>query len=384
MKEIQYFLNKENKSCSPQIPSRYTNYLDKNNFLSEFQSEESKENVRDNLGITQEINILKQLLDTKVIESDGIAWDLTPTEGNTEQVLSSDALYKEFSKYVTKQEFDLILQEISENFNKKVESAEELKESIYDQLYSSISSPLNKRMRNIELQMETFLKSHSTGDAFASQFGTNDYIGVNQHTLTSALKNIWDKLEEISGESFQGVDMTVSPEYFITEDKTNIHITVVPVRRNEPIEHIAIYANGILLTEANDVTSLEYDVELEETTLIKCVATVLGVDYTRQKVVTHYNSLWLGAGNSYEDVMTINHIIPITEGLKGAYNVTVNSGEKIFIILGSKLPGFVRADMNGIEIPLEEQQITVEGNTYQVYSSVNTYSAGSYVININS
>jgi hypothetical protein len=37
---------------------------------------------------------IKNLIDRKVIESGNIAWDLIPTEGNTENVLSSDSLYK--------------------------------------------------------------------------------------------------------------------------------------------------------------------------------------------------------------------------------------------------------------------------------------------------
>jgi len=52
--------------------------------------------------------------------------------------------------------------------------------------------------------------------------------------------------------------------------------------------------------------------------------------------------------------MNIEHVIPITEGLRGAYNINVEDGEKIFVIISSRLPEFIRADMNGIEIPFEE------------------------------
>jgi hypothetical protein len=57
MKEAQYFLNK-GKSCSPMLPKIY-NYLDKTKFLSEFNTEEARQQVRDNLGIEEEIERLR-------------------------------------------------------------------------------------------------------------------------------------------------------------------------------------------------------------------------------------------------------------------------------------------------------------------------------------
>ena len=123
MKEIQYFLNK-GKSCSPQIPSRFTNYLDKNNFLSEFNTEQAKQQVRDNLGISDLLLILKQIVDAKVIEIGGVGWDTEPTEGNTENTLSSDALYKTFAKYILSSELERLLDELSSDYNTKIENIE--------------------------------------------------------------------------------------------------------------------------------------------------------------------------------------------------------------------------------------------------------------------
>lgn len=82
--------------------------LKKENYLSEFVTANQKEFARDNLGITDIINSLDKKIDAKVIEFEGIAWDLIPTEGNTEKVLSSDAIYKALSLYVTSQEIESI------------------------------------------------------------------------------------------------------------------------------------------------------------------------------------------------------------------------------------------------------------------------------------
>lgn len=129
MKEIQYFLNK-GKSCSPQIPSRFTNYLDKNKFLSEFNTEQAKQQVRDNLGISDLLLILKQIVDAKVIEIGGVGWDTEPTEGNTESVLSSDALSKTFAKYILSSELERLLDELSSDYNTKIENIEKKLNSV--------------------------------------------------------------------------------------------------------------------------------------------------------------------------------------------------------------------------------------------------------------
>lgn len=119
MKEAQYFLNK-GKSCSPMLPKIY-NYLDKTKFLSEFNTEEARQQVRYNLGIEEEIERLRQIIEAKVIEAGGINWDEFPTEGHTEQVLSSDALYRTFANYILRVELNQILDELSSDYNGKIE-----------------------------------------------------------------------------------------------------------------------------------------------------------------------------------------------------------------------------------------------------------------------
>lgn len=122
MKEAQYFLNK-GKSCSPMLPKIY-NYLDKTKFLSEFNTEEARQQVRDNLGIEEEIERLRQIIEAKVIEAGGINWDEFPIEGHTEQVLSSDALYRTFANYVLRAELNALLDELSSDYNLKIEKVE--------------------------------------------------------------------------------------------------------------------------------------------------------------------------------------------------------------------------------------------------------------------
>lgn len=222
------------------------------------------------------------------------------------------------------------------------------------------------------------------GVSVSNEFGTDHHISISQKTMTDAINKLWQKLEDMTGEVLQGISMSVSPDYFISEDGCSVHISANTVETNGIFEHIAFYGNGSLIAEADNVDFFEYDTEITETTIIKCVAKIMGVEYTRQQIVTHYNSFWLGAGSTYSDIMDVEHVIPITNGMRGAYNVDVAQGQYIIIIVGESLSGgFLRADLNSVEINFTESTVTVDGKDYKVFTSEEAYSAGTYNIDIN-
>ena len=222
------------------------------------------------------------------------------------------------------------------------------------------------------------------GYALTGLFGDSTLIGIHQKALTEAFNAIWQKMEEITGESLLGISMNVSPEYFIGENGCTAHITANTASTAGTFEHIAFYVDGELVREEENTDYLAFDVTLYQTSVIKCVAKILGVEYVMQKVVTHYNSFWLGAGRNYQSVMDLDHIIPITEGMRGSHDVEFNAGDRIFIIIGESLRhGFTRADMNGVEIQFTESTVTFGDNIYKVLTSVNTYDNGIYNIDIN-
>lgn len=223
------------------------------------------------------------------------------------------------------------------------------------------------------------------GVAVSNNFGSNPHIGISQKTLTDAINKIWQKLEDITGETYNGFTMVVTPTYFVGEDGCTLHITANTTGDAIPFEKLSIYLNGRLLTETEDVDYFEYDTEITGTTLIKCVGKIMGVEYERQQLITHYDSFWLGAGQSYEDIMDEEHLIPVTEGMRGAHDVAVAGGDHIIIVMGEYLADdFARADMNGVEIPFTESSIIVDDKTYKVFTSVNVYNTGTFNIDINS
>lgn len=223
------------------------------------------------------------------------------------------------------------------------------------------------------------------GWAISNEFGNDSHIGISQKTITGAINKIWEKLEDITGEALQGFDIIATPDYFISESSCPVHITANTIDTNGIFEWIEFYKDGIRIARAENVASYELNTSISETTVFKCKAKILGIVYEKQKVVTHYNSFYLGAGNSYQDIMDVSHVIPINNDMRGNYDITVNQDNHIFIVVGSSLrSGFRRADMNGVEIPFTESSVTVDGKAYKVFTSVNIYNAGTFNIDVNS
>ena len=244
-----------------------------------------------------------------------------------------------------------------------------------DAKYKKITDDLLQMMRTLEIG----------GLALRQEFGTETMFGVSQKVLTDAFNKLWEKLEDITGEVYQGISMVVTPTYFISENSCTVHIKASTVEANGIFESIAFYGNGQLIRKYENTDYIEFDTELTETTVIRCVAKIMGVEYTREQIVTHYNSFWLGAGATYADIMDVEHVIPITNGMRGNHDVEVAEGDHIIVIVGESLSeGFTRADMNGVELPFVESTVTVDGVNYKVFTSVNTYAAGTYNIDINS
>ena len=244
-------------------------------------------------------------------------------------------------------------------------------EKLSESTVAYLQGILEKGIEDLQNQVDA-LEIH--GIAVSNEFGSDTHISISQKTMTDAINRLWSKIEEMTGEALQGINMTVTPDFFISEDGADVTITANTVETNGIFESIAFYGNGELIASAENVDTFEHHAHIDETTIIKCVAKIMGVEYTAQHIITHYNSFWLGAGTAYSDIMDESHVIPITNGMRGAYDVTVADGDNTIIVVGDSLKeGFIRADMNGFEIPMTESSVTVDGVAYKVFTSVNTY-----------
>ena len=240
---------------------------------------------------------------------------------------------------------------------------------------------LKEKIKDLQNQIDSL---EISGLALSNSFGDDEHIGISQKALTGAFNRIWAKLEEVTGEALQGFSLVVSPEYYIGEEGAQVHITATSALTNGPFEDIKFFINGELVVERKDVDFFEFDTTITETSVVQCTAKIMGVEYNEQRIITHYNSFWMGAGRAYTDIMNFEHIIPVTSGMRAAHDVTFQQGDRLFVIVGDSLrEGFLRADMNGIEIKFNESSISIDGTIYKVFTSDNTFNAGTYNIDIN-
>lgn len=268
----------------------------------------------------------------------------------------------------------------------KAVTPKNLSDDVVPEVIRPLLDELDKKQKGITDNLQNQIDSLSVhGMAVSTEFGDDNLIGISQKALTEAFNKVWGKLEEITGESLKGFSLIVTPEYYIGEDGCTVHISASSAETAGRFEYIRFYINNILITEAEDVESLEYTTTVNETCEVKCVAKILGIEYTETKMLTHFSSLFLGASTSYTNIMNVNHVISINDHMRGNYNVPCNEGDRIFVVIGKSLrDGFARADMNGVEIPFTETEVTVDGKQYVVFMSRNTYQQGTYNIDINS
>ena len=92
------------------------------------------------------------------------------------------------------------------------------------------------------------------------------------------------------------------------------------------------------------------------------------------------SDFFVGAGADYTDVMTVDWNRPYDGDPQGQYPVTVGQGQRIIVVIPtSEASKIEQIEMNDINIPMD---ISIYG-TYTVYTSLNTYQAGDYTIDIN-
>lgn len=260
-------------------------------------------------------------------------------------------------------------------------------EKLSDRIVSEVIEPLLRLLRAKDKDLQNQIESLVAGSSvpISTEFGDSDLLVISQRVVTEAFNKVWGKLEEITGESLKGFTLIVTPEYYIGEDGCTVHISASSAETAGRFEYIKFYINNILITEAEDVESLEYTTTVNETCEVKCVAKILGIEYTETKMLTHYSSFFLGASTSYTNIMNVAHVISTNNGMKGNYSVPCNDGDHIYVVIGKSLrDGFARADMNGVEIQFNETEVTVGGKEYVVFTSKGTIERGTYNIDINS
>lgn len=237
---------------------------------------------------------------------------------------------------------------------------------------------LDQKYKGITDELYTMIRSLVVGGlALSDRLGSREDIGITQKAITDAINALNARIDDIAGEWTQGFSMVVTPDNFISEDTCQVNISATA--QTGVFDHIAFYADDEMIVEGDQVATLAYTATIDDTCTIKCVASILGREYIKSKVVTKYYPFFIGGGNTLEEALTPENAREVHGTLAGGYDVTIEEGQHIFVLIPTSLQSqVVRMDMNGYEIPMYVQT----GVKNVVYKSMNTYQAGTYNIDI--
>ena len=167
--------------------------------------------------------------------------------------------------------------------------------------------------------------------------------------------------------------MYVSPERYFGESCV-LTISADSANANGIFQRIKFIVNGDVVKEMTEVKKVHpFNVAIEGDCDIVCEATVLGQTYTMTKHVANVVGFWVGSGASYEDAMTEENLVDISQGMRVSTDVQFTEQNNLYIVMdNSIINDFIRADMNGFEIPLDGPT-AIENTNYSYFVSQDTF-----------
>lgn len=212
MNKQQFYLNPEKGHDCIKLPKKDPKYLLKDNFLSEFYTEEDKERVLSNLGILLRLEGLKALIDQKIVEAGGVPFDEIPTEDST-NILTSGSIYNALLNYYDRDYIDNVIQNLFDRIKVDNRLDKESQNAIQNGvvataleiLYNEIQQSSSAIERNIERELQSIteqLQSKVDSDEFTRQLQNkvdNEELSQYQEKLTPG-----ENIKTINGESILG------------------------------------------------------------------------------------------------------------------------------------------------------------------------------------
>ena len=212
-------------------------------------------------------------------------------------------------------------------------------------------------------------------------------VPVSLEVLNKAMGQVYGQIEDITGVPMQGIDMKTNRNYYVGEEGEDITITITPPAEGGGYDHVKVLDGETVLLDEDNVTEVRtLNHHVSESTTIRCVVTILGVEYEAEQPISKITAFYIGGGETAADVMTEDcHRTIVGGSIDGEYEVEMGDGDYLFIVMDVAYRDlFHRADMNGFEIPMKAMtEVTIEGSTYVVGQSENQYNEGEYSIYIN-
>lgn len=151
------------------------------------------------------------------------------------------------------------------------------------------------------------------------------------------------------------------------DKKANLIINYIKAKINQFYK--GVDTSEFLTTVADKYGSIE--------TLVKCKDIP---EFWLYDEILDENVFIVGSGQNFEDVYKSYYARPYDGNPQGSYPLTVEEGEHIIIvILTTEASKIEQIEMNDINIPMNISTF----DSYTVYTSINVYQKGEYIIDIN-
>ena len=207
------------------------------------------------------------------------------------------------------------------------------------------------------------------------EFGDSDELVISQKVITKKIDDLQDQINNLHP-GVIGVNITTNPNLIYDDSSSNV-TAIAKMNDNSIADKIEIKIGETIIGSENNVSQLSVTHILNSTTTIKGIAHQGGFDYEASIKVIGTKPYYIGSGTEYNDVVNDSCKQNIKTSPIGIYNVTVNNnGDYIWFIVPNSMI-INEVTMSGFNFPIESPQIVeIEGNTYKVYKSSNTYDIG--------
>lgn len=145
---------------------------------------------------------------------------------------------------------------------------------------------------------------------------------------------------------------------------------------------VKLFVDDELYKTYNKVSSFDISYEVTEETKFTIEVHQYGYTYKEDKRVYVTLPAWIGAGTEYSQVIKEDNKIEVTDSINGNYQVTFTDLAKLILVTPSSIV-LGTVSMSGFSVPLAPTQtITVNDMEYKVYTSANSYIAGTHAFEI--
>jgi hypothetical protein len=232
-------------------------------------------------------------------------------------------------------------------------------------------------------------KTHGLGEAASGVFGimlcSALYYDYGNYTLEGdctdeTSRNLQAQIDAIVSDKAT-VSLAASVNVFIVGERT----FTLTASTNTNAENITIKQGSTVIKTGSGKT-LAQSVTVNQATAGNIVYTAEftfagGNKRTTTATVYLVNTVYVGSGTVYTDVITDAHAVSARRSPAGTYNVTVEqNGQYVFFVVPATM-SITKATLSGFDFPLDAPVTeTIDGVSYKVYRSSNTNDAGTYQI----